>query len=418
MLFIRPAEFHPALLGLPIYEICILASLASSYQGVLAQARLKALIGRPISSCAVGMLGAIVFSHLANLEPVLAYEHGADFAKLLLYYFLLVGVIDTPNRLERFLTSLALFSLAITATAVGQYYRLYKIPALEFIQTDGDGSGRAETMIVRLGSTGLFQDPNDMCLMLVMAMTICLYQIVERRRFYWALPLAFFGHAMTLTHSRGGFLGLLAALVVLMLARFGKKALPLGLLVLPLVFVFFAGRQTSLSLSAGTGQTRVQLWDDGLRMFLHQPLFGIGSHRYDEYMGHVAHNSFIHSYVELGMFGGTVFLSAFYLAFWTPWRIGGRDVPTLSTTLSRLRPYVMAIVAGYAGGLMSLSCPYTIPTYTVLGTAAVFVVLAEREFNVPVARLNGKLGKRLVLLSIGFIVTAQVAVRLLVRIGD
>lgn len=417
MLFIRPAEFHPALLGLPIYEVCILACLAVSYPAILSQISVKALSARPISLCAVGMLAAIVLSHLANLELDAAFEHGVDFAKLLLYYFLLVGVVDTPARLDKFLLSLASFSLAITTLAVGQYHRLFKIPALQFIETDGDGSGRAETMIVRLGSTGLFQDPNDMCLMLVMAMTICLYQIIERRRYYWGLPLAFFGHAMTLTHSRGGFLGLLAALVVLLLARFGKKAVPLGLLVLPVVFVLFAGRQTSISLSDGTGQTRVQLWAEGLRMFLHQPLFGIGSHRYDEYMGHVAHNSFIHCYVELGWLGGTFFLSAFYLALWTPLRIGGKGVPALTPELSRLRPYIMAIVAGYAGGLMSLSCPYTIPTYTVLGMSAVFVILAERELRVPAARLNRNLARRLGLISLAFIIMAQVAVRLLVQVG-
>jgi len=416
MLFIRPAEFFPALLGLPIYEGCILACLAASYPAIVSQLSGKALVARPITAFAVGMLAAIVLSHLANLETARALEHGVDFAKLLLYYFLLVGVVDTPARLERFLTALASFALMITALAVGQYYHVFKIPALVFIQ-DGDGSGRAEAMFVRLGSTGLFQDPNDMCLMLVMSMIICLYQVVERRRFFWILPLAFFGHAMTLTHSRGGFLGLIGALVVLLLARFGKKALPLGVLVLPFVFVMFAGRQTSISLSDGTGQSRIQLWADGLQMFLHQPIFGIGSHRYDEFMGHVAHNSFIHCYVELGMVGGTIFLSAFYLAFWTPLRIGGKGVPALSPELSRLRSYVMAIVTGYAGGLMSLSCPYTIPTYTVLGMAAVFIVLAEKELKVPTARINANLAKRLSLISVCFIITAQIVVRLLVRVG-
>ena len=30
MLFIRPAEFHPALYGLPVYEVCIAACLVAS----------------------------------------------------------------------------------------------------------------------------------------------------------------------------------------------------------------------------------------------------------------------------------------------------------------------------------------------------------------------------------------------------
>ena len=130
-----------------------------------------------------------------------------------------------------------------------------------------------------------------------------------------------------LTHSRGGFLGMLAALVVLLAARFGRKALPLGLLVLPAVFVLFAGRQTSISLGSGTGQSRVQLWHEGMILFVGRPLFGIGSERYADYAGHVAHNSFIHGYTELGLVGGTLFLGAFYLAAWSLVRLGGKDVP-------------------------------------------------------------------------------------------
>ena len=249
-------------------------------------------------------------------------------------------------------------------------------------------SGNEERMLPRLGSTGLFQDPNDMCLMLVMAMTICLYQIVERRRWYWSGPLALFAHALMLTHSRGGFLAMLGALVVLLLARYGRKAMPLGLVVLPAVFALFAGRQTSLSLGSGTGQSRVQLWLEGMILFVRHPVFGIGSNRYDQYADHVAHNSFIHCYTELGVFGGTLVLGAFYLAFWSLVRLGAARVPSVSSELGRMRAYVLAIVAGYAGGLMSLSCPYTIPTYTVLGLSAVYVRLAERERGVTVLYIS------------------------------
>jgi putative inorganic carbon (hco3(-)) transporter len=419
MLYIRPAEFHPALLELPVYEVCILACLTASYPALLALMSPSALAERPIVACAVGMLAAIVMSHLSNVEPARALEQGIEFAKLLLYLFLLVAVVDTLRRLEWLLGWLATFALAITGLAVLHYHGIITVPSLTFVQTDSDGSGSAEGMIKRLGSTGLFQDPNDMCLMLVMAMMICLYQIIERRRVYWLAPLVLFGHALTLTHSRGGFMGMLVALIVLMAARFGKRAAPLGVLVLPVVFVLFAGRQTSLGSGfrgKGTGATRLQLWAEGLQYFVRHPLFGIGGERFDEYMDHVAHNSFIHCYTELGMFGGTFFLGAFYLALWTLVRLGGKGVPPLAPELERLRPYVMAIVAGYGAGLLSLSCAYMIPTYTVLGLSAVFTRLAEVDLGVPVARWNGRLVRRLVAISLGFIVVAQVGVRLLVRI--
>src|SRR5947208_461473 len=106
MLFVRPAEFHPGLLGMPVYEVCIVACLAVSYPAVAARLDPRDLAAKPVNACAAGMLAAIVCSHLAQGEPTLAFDRGAEFAKLLLYFFLLVGVVDTPARLERFLTAL------------------------------------------------------------------------------------------------------------------------------------------------------------------------------------------------------------------------------------------------------------------------------------------------------------------------
>src|ERR1700710_334865 len=110
MLFIRPAEFHPALYGLPIYEVCILSCLAVAYPSVAAGVTPKALAASPVNACVAGMLGAIVLSHMANGEPSEAFGRGVEFLKLLLYYFLLVAVVDAPARLERFLASLSAFA--------------------------------------------------------------------------------------------------------------------------------------------------------------------------------------------------------------------------------------------------------------------------------------------------------------------
>ena len=420
MLFLRPAEIHPALYDLPIYEACILSCLAVSYTAVVAQFLPRSLYERPVNACVVGMLPAIVLSRLVAGDPAESYEFGNDFAKLLLYYGLLVGVVDTPKRLQTFLTGVAAFALAITSIAVLHYHGVIEVPSLRFVETGLDDTGSAASTVRRLGSTGLFQDPNDMCLMLVTAMTVCLYLVIERRQWYWLGALAVLSHALMLTHSRGGFIAMLGALCVLLAARLGRKAIPIGLVVLPVVFALFAGRQTSISSAlegGGTGQTRIQLWADGLALFVHRPLFGIGCGNYAGAAGHVAHNSFIHCYVELGLIGGTLFLGAFYLALWPLARLGGRGVPPelLGDDLRRLRPYVLAIVAGYGVGLLSLSCPYTIPTYTVLGLSAVYVRLAEQAIGVPVARLNSKLLIRIGWLSLAFITTAQVGVLLVLR---
>jgi len=115
-----------------------------------------------------------------------------------------------------------------------------------------------------------------------------------------------------LTHSRGGFLALMACVGVLLHSRFGmKKTLLLGALVLPVLLVVFAGRMTTISTGEDTAQSRIQLWSDGLTFFQSSPLTGVGADNYTKYSSHVAHNSFIHCYTELGLFGGTFFVAPF-----------------------------------------------------------------------------------------------------------
>src|SRR5260370_10175657 len=125
-------------------------------------------------------------------------------------------------------------------------------------------------------------------------------------------PLLLFGYGLVLTRSRGGFLALVAGLFTLFQARFGwRRTLLLASAGLPLLFVLFAGRQTTLSTVEGTGQDRIQLWSEGLGLFREAPLFGIGQGEYADRVGLVAHNSFVHCFAELGFAGGALFLGAF-----------------------------------------------------------------------------------------------------------
>ena len=59
----------------------------------------------------------------------------------------------------------------------------------------------------------------------------------------------------------------------------------------------------------------MQLWYAGLVEMKRFPLFGIGAGMYPDFVdGRVAHNSFVHAFVELGIFGGVIFLGAFWFA--------------------------------------------------------------------------------------------------------
>jgi hypothetical protein len=254
-----------------------------------------------------------------------------------------------------------------------------------------------------------------MSMMLATTIVISAYGLLERRSWLWAAPMGLFGYALLLTHSRGGFLALVIGVLVFLPLRFGRKAIPIGAVVLPIVFLFFAGRQTDFRIKGSTGQTRIELWAEGMVLLRTYPLFGVGSDLYDDHVGHVAHNSFIHAYTELGLLGGTLFLGIFYLTALALYRLGSTWYPVVDPELKRMRPYVLTIVACYTAGIMTLSCCYTIPTYTVIGLAAVYLRLAGASLPWPVLPANFRLVQHLGTISAGFLAMTYVYLRLFAR---
>jgi hypothetical protein len=417
-LFVRPAEIVPDLLGLEIYQFLILACFAFSFPAVLEQLSARALEARPITACVLGLLPAVVLSHLAHFNFAEAAVDGFEFFKIVVYYLLFVGLVTTPARLRRFLGWLLLCTAVVALLAILHYHGVINLPnqkVLKALEKDQE-SGR-DVVIQRLQGTGIFQDPNDLCVLLVAGILLALYLMTDRRgglwRFTWLGPLGLFAYGLALTQSRGGFLALLVGLVVLLRARFGwTLTLLLGGLMLPVLFIGFAGRQTSISTATTTGQERIQIWSDGLMLFRQAPLFGIGANKYHEEVGHVAHNSYLHAFTELGVFGGVLFVGAVYCALWSLARVrwGGRQV--LQPELNRLHPYLLGAGAGYGAGMLFLTLNYIVPTYTILGLAATYSQMADVRPPLPAMRCDGRLAGRLLLVSVCFLAGIYVFVRL------
>lgn len=78
----------------------------------------------------------------------------------------------------------------------------------------------------------------------------------------------------------------------------------------------------------------------------------------------MAHNSFVHAFVELGLVGGSCFLALFHLPFWSLCRPPTAAERGAGGDLVGFRPYLAGLLAGYAAGMFSLSRCYSIPTYT------------------------------------------------------
>jgi hypothetical protein len=408
VLFIRPAEVVPALNDLPIYNVLILACLACSYPIVIRQLRVENLIGNPISACVVGLLGAIVLSHLSHLHLHEMRGSAFLFIKVVLYYLLLVGLVDSTVRLRRFLYWLGWMIVVLTALALLQYHGMISVAALEsYAEEQYSEAGDALGQIIRLCSTGIYNNPNSLSRILVTGIMLGLYWLGDLRegilRTLWVGPLVLEVYALSLTQSRGGLMALAASLFSLLYARYGaKKAALLGAMALP-VALAFKGRQTDISLSGGTGHQRLEIWAEGWTLFRGSPIFGIGMDQFVEEIHYVAHNSFFHCFAELGLFGGSLYTGMFFLAAWWPLKLGSTGSPVNDPEFRRLGAYLGAIVAGEAAGQLSITRSYEVPTYTLIGLAAVYLRLASRQPSVVVPRLTSALVGQITSVSLGLL---------------
>jgi hypothetical protein len=422
VLYTRPMEVVPELQDVPVYNYLILACLACAVPGVLEQFLGGALRGRPVTVCVLGLQAAAVLSHVSHLDFDKAGDWGYVFFTILVYYLLVVATVDTPARLRAFLFCLTLSILVLTFLALAQYHGYLEFNKLRSIDEKvGDAAAGTDYVVKRLVGPGVvFADPNDICAVFVVGVLLSLYWLSDARlgfaRLLWAGPLGVFAYAMAMTYSRGGFLALLVGLTVLLQTRYGwKRSLLLGAVALPVLFAVFAGRATNLSTTEGTGQQRLQIWSDALMTLRTAPAFGIGMGEFGQGGEYAAHNSYVHCFAELGLFGGTLFLGAFYVAFRQVRALAGRPDLVPDAELRRLGPFLLAMLAAYAASMLSLSRQFVPTTYTFLGLATAYVRVAAPALRAPVLPFDGRLARRLAFVSAGFLVASYVFVRVFTR---
>lgn len=388
-LFLRPAELFQALDGLPIYEALIGGCLLFSIPALQARCSWKTLKLQPVILCVLALLLAIGLSHASHAYIGGLVEAATSFGKVLVYFALLVVNLNSPPRLRAFLLTVTTCSVIAITMCVVDFHGLIDFQCVEhladFDSVDDEGE---VSHILRMRGLGIFQDPNDLAMLIVAAGVLCTYFLMDKSqgilRFAWIIPIITLWIGLFDTRSRGGLLAAGAAMMTLAVFWGGfKMAILCGVLGVCALAVM-GGRQANLDLNDSTGGERVQLWRDGFDALKSSDiLFGIGYGGYPDVAGLVAHNSFIHAYVELGIFGGTLFFGAFFFAFVQLYQMGFRSYPNFDREALRFRPYLGALLAGWCTSMLSLSRCYVVPTYMVLGLAAAYLHMAARSSARP-----------------------------------
>jgi O-antigen ligase len=334
ILFVRPGDINPDWAWIPFYEVSMLATTAFAFVSVLRQFLPPLVFQRPMLLLLLGMafIGGVSGTITTDLYTgrLAVFEVG----KVILYFVLLVAVVRTPARAKWFLLYLLLCITFITVLAMLQYHELINIPTLAAL---AQGEWNPETfqkeLTYRMRSTGIYNDPNDLSLVISVGIIISLWAWENRgagwARHLWWIIIGVLVYGLYLTKSRGGIFGFAAGMLACMYVRHGKKfAIRLAILgIFPLVAaVFLSRQQTSLDLTNvdDSAQSRIILWGDGLMMLRSSPLWGVGFRNFVEEAGQVAHNSYLHMFAELGFLGGFCYLGVFYTSLAGMWRLHTR----------------------------------------------------------------------------------------------
>lgn len=401
VLLLRPVDLLSGLSGMPVYETCM---------GLCILASIPRLLSRPwglragaLITLSLLWVPTVALAHLARWNTWDARVGAIEAAKVCMLLVLTVSMVRTPNALRVLLLTVAASVLGMTVLAIVSYLGLLEIPALAII-VQRNLTSEEGLSVRRLCGTGIFNDPNDYALILVMCICVCTYGAGDRKLGPWRavawVALGVFVYALVLTRSRGGLMSAAAAAGSFLVARFGwRNALPVMLAGVA-ALTLLDSRQTDLNLSDpdDTFQGRIALWNAAMDTFRAHPLLGIGQGRLVDELGHVAHNSFLHAYAELGLVGGTIFIGVFYVA------VRGLAIARpADQDLARLRPYMLAIVVGYAAGMLALSRCYTAPVQLILGLAGSYLGVASIENRSLVPPLSARLVGRVGAIGIVFL---------------
>ena len=307
----RPGDWIPGLSNVPLAKIAgtlallaLIVSVRYVRQGLPREVIYIALL--------VGQL--FLASALSPIWRGGAVQTTLDFSKVLIIVIVMAIAVSTVKRL-RLLMIIQAASVAVVA---------------------GVSVLKGHLLVGRLQGTlgGIYSNPNDLALAIVISLPLCLALLFLTRsrvwKITWALALLMMVYAVFLTGSRGGFFSLVAVAAVC-LWEFSIRGRRRYLLMLAALVGVILWQSSSGMLAArlnGTfnqkedaasaydsAQQRQQLFWRSIEVTEEHPLSGVGPGNFEVLSGnwHVTHNSF----TQMSSEGGVPAFLLYVLILWS-----------------------------------------------------------------------------------------------------
>lgn len=297
---VRPQDYMPALHGVPLMPVIL--GLAFLFWMLSS----NKTFAEPQYPLLVTFLVALMMSQVATGWMGGTIEEFRLFGPTVAAFIVLSSAMTSQRRIVITFTLIALCTLVL---------------ALHGVQQADTGVGWTGMPLQngRIRYVGIFNDPNDLGLLFVVAFPMILYLFSRAGllgRLFWLAGAALVLYAVYLTKSRGTQLAILVIFGVYVWRKRGMVTAGalgvLGLVGLRLV----SSRMQDLGPGEQSAFGRVDAWYEGLHMFFSHPLFGVGQGNFTDYNYLTAHNSFVLVLAETGFFGYVTWLAFVGYTFW------------------------------------------------------------------------------------------------------
>lgn len=327
LLYMRPNEMFPEIFGdFPLAKIVAVVTLLGFFGSrLLAGERLSVFPIELRMLAIILLLGVLLIPAAASPGDSIALLTDT-FLKVIAIFVLLINLINTRERLQKMMKLVVVCGSVLALFAVLSYFT-----GKFTVVTRGE-----EGTVVGLRITGIvggiFGNPNDLAtslnLLVPFAVVLALLRRGAARMFYLACA-AMLGLGVILTFSRGGFLGLVAMVAVLVwkVGRQNRALTAFAFVIITMTFLIampvgYSSRITTIfdssSDQTGSSEERQELLERAASVAANHLIIGVGIGNYPIYSLHErrAHNSYLEISAELGVFG----LIAYLIMIFAPLR--------------------------------------------------------------------------------------------------
>lgn len=379
--FLRPVDFIPALRPLKIVMLTeLLALIAWLFYLIKNHKNIK---WDNFNNLYIAFIAVMAFTIITAMNNRYPFDLTQAMLVNFVIFLIATNIVDSRERLNR------LIWLLLLVHAYHAIKGIYNFAVIGFVAAGQHTTGKT--------GSGFIGDENDFALALnTMIPFAYFYFMSYRQKIKKYLNLFFlivFTGGVVASNSRGGWVGL-AAIIIYCIARSRRKLLSIGIVTLLIFSIllfappdFMQQVQSISDTSEGTAQSRINYWKAAVRMFIDNPIIGVGAGngpiRMPEYVqgfrssatqwGRTFHGTLPQVLAELGTLGIGLYILMVIYALRTILGVRRKAVFEDDESMITLADGLTGAIIGYMVSATFLSTAY----YPQLWTLFVFTIVLK-----------------------------------------